>query len=566
MKFQAGIRTKLLAIVALSALILAAAGAVALNFIYDQMIDDRTTMIKAINDTAVAEANQLQHKVEAGTLSRDQAIASLRETLHTMRFGEGAKDYIFAYFMDGVSLANAGNTAIEGQNLLGKTTPNGQHVIQDFVDGVKAHGEGVLIYLWPRPGAGGQSESVPKLSYYKGVPGMGVFIATAVYIDDIEAAFRKIKVNVIVAIGLLALLTIGLSFAVGLSITRPLDRLAARMGRLADGQLDEEITELSRQDEIGRMAQTVYVFRQNAREMRRLEGEQQEAKARAEAERRATLLTLAGTLENKIKNAADELDIAAKAMEDRARAMTDKSAQAGERVADASEAARTSTTSVQTVASAAEQLASSINEIGQQAGQSAGLTERAVTEAGEAFGVIEGLAGASEKIGQVVNLIQDIASQTNLLALNATIEAARAGEAGKGFAVVAGEVKTLANQTARATDEISAQIGAVQATSAKAVEMIGRVRDTIREVNGVATAIAAAVEEQNAATAEISRSAQAAADGVDRMAHGIANAGEIASETGRDASQVLAASSATAERSHHIQQAVGEFLASVREG
>ncbi len=131
---------------------------------------------------------------------------------------------------------------------------------------------------------------------------------------------------------------------------------------------------------------------------------------------------------------------------------------------------------------------------------------------------------------------------------------------------MAGEVKLLANQTARATDEISAQIGTVQGISVKAVEMIGQVRDTIRDVHGVAAAIAAAVEQQNAATAEISRSAQAAASGVDRMAHGIANAGEAAAETGRDAAQVLAASSATAKRSHNIQQAVEEFLASVREG
>ena len=132
MKLQAGIRTKLLAIVALTAVILTVAGAVALDFIYSQMIADRTTMVKAINDTAVAEAVQLQHQVDAGTMTRDQAIAALREILHTMRFGEGSKDYIFAYFMDGVSLANVGNTSIEGQNLIGKTTPNGQHVIAGF--------------------------------------------------------------------------------------------------------------------------------------------------------------------------------------------------------------------------------------------------------------------------------------------------------------------------------------------------------------------------------------------------------------------------------------------------
>jgi len=556
------IRTKFLALVLLTAVSLLAVGSLLLSAMYGQMVNDRLTAVKWITQTAVGQAVELQKKIDDGTLPRDEAVKRYHDYLRAARFGADGKDYIFAITRDGVSFANAGNPAIEGKELMSLAAPDGRHPMKEIADDVKIHDDGTLRYIWPRPGSTEQTE---KLAYYAVVPQFDLFIGTAVYIDDVNAVFRATAIKLAAGVGVLLLISLAASILVGRSISAPLTALGGRMQRLAGGELGEAIAEAGRHDEVGGMARTVQFFQENLREVERLKREQELAEERSRAERREALLALAGHFEEKIKGVADTLQTSATAMESSAADMSAKSEESGRHTTDAREAAEEASHNVQTVASAAEELSASISEIGSQAASSTGLTAQAVQEAKDAYAVIEGLAAASATIGEVVEFINDIAGQTNLLALNATIEAARAGDAGKGFAVVAGEVKALANQTAQATREIAAQVGILQSASAKAVDGISQVRVTIEHVNEAAAAIAGAVTEQEAATAEISRSAQETAAGVDRMARGIGTAGEAAEATGAMARKVLTASRATSEQSLEIQRRVGEFLSNVRE-
>ena len=259
-----------------------------------------------------------------------------------------------------------------------------------------------------------------------------------------------------------------------------------------------------------------------------------------------------------------EVATAAGGLQSTAQALA-SNAETGSRQAMAvSAASEQASTNVQTVAAAAEQLASSIAEIGRQVSESARTTQRAVEEANQTHTLVQALADGAQRIGEVVKLINDIASQTNLLALNATIEAARAGEAGKGFAVVASEVKSLANQTAKATDDIAVQISGIQEATAKAVSAIEAIRSTITGVNEISTTIASAVEEQDAATKEIARNVQQAAAGTSEVTANISGVNQAAGETGRGADAVLAASSVLGKQADALRAEVRRFFETVR--
>jgi len=350
-----------------------------------------------------------------------------------------------------------------------------------------------------------------------------------------------------------------------LNIQRPLVRLVAALQRMASGEIDAEIREAQRTDEIGALGRAV----ENIKSMvARKAGEEaalrQAADAAAAAARQRTMMELADNFEAAVGGIVGLVSDAAIELQATAQTMTKTATETAAQSTNVAAAAEEAATNVQTVAAAAEELGSSVSEIGRQVTGSTNLAKAAVLDADQTTQLVQVLSQTSAKIGDMVGLIANIASQTNLLALNATIEAARAGEAGRGFAVVATEVKELASQTARATDEIARQIGAVQGVTEQAVDAIATITARIREIDTVATSIAAAVEQQGAATQEIVRNVAQASTGTSAVTGNIVGVAQASEQTGAAAAHVLSSASALSRQSEHLSTEVSSFLKTVR--
>ena len=386
---------------------------------------------------------------------------------------------------------------------------------------------------------------------------------------------KKIEAETVSAIqsteNLMLLLAVGgvllgcvIALLLGSGLARPIVKMTKAMKALADGDKGVVIPSLGQHDEIGQMAAAVEVFKQNAIRVDQLNAEQEEQKRRAEREHHAAMNQLADSFEasvgkviGTVTSAATELQAASSQMASTAHETSAKATA----VAGASEEAAAN---VQTVAAAAEELSASIDEIKRQVQHASDSSLKAKHEADGATTTVRALSDNADKIGEIVSLINDIAAQTNLLALNATIEAARAGDAGKGFAVVASEVKGLANQTAKATEEIAVQITAVQNGTKEAVTAITSVSEVIREVNDVSAAVASAVNEQTAATSEISRNVEQASAGTKDVSANIVTVGNAAKETGAAAQQIQSASSELSKQAEYLRAEVDRFMQQVR--
>ncbi|SMH47919.1 methyl-accepting chemotaxis protein [Azospirillum agricola] len=344
---------------------------------------------------------------------------------------------------------------------------------------------------------------------------------------------------------------------------RPLNGIAARMERLAKGDHGIDVEGAERQDEVGTLARALQVFKEAAIANRRLE-EEQRVEQHAKEQRQKRIEGFITSFDRTVSNVLGGVASASTELGRTAEGMASLASRTNQQATASAAAAEQTSANVQTVAAATEEMAASIQEISRQVGKSNEIAATAVTQAHATTGTVRGLAEATGRINAVVQLIQDIASQTNLLALNATIEAARAGEAGKGFAVVASEVKALANQTARATEEIAAQIASVQAATQSTVGAIEGIGGTITTMNEIAATIAAAIEEQNATTGEITRNVQQAALGTEEVSGTIAQVNHAATETGTAATQVLGASGELSQQAETLRREVETFLASIR--
>jgi methyl-accepting chemotaxis protein len=552
------IRTKLLLVLVLTGLSLAAAIGAATSILHQRMLADRIAKLRGIVEMAHEQAQAFDGQVKAGKLTREEAMARFKDIGRGMWFDDHTA-YVGIVDYDGLWFMNAGVPKIEGT--LGSKMPDGRYVSENLKNAVKSGDQGLAVYDYPKPGA---TELLPKMTFVKKFEPWKLIITAGVWIDDLEVDFYAVVYR-LAGFGLVLLLvTGGLILMLSRNISRSLTGLKDKMERLVAGDLSADISEASRSDEVGEMAKAVQVFKSNAIAMQALQAEQKELGAQAEQQKKQAMREMADGFEARIGGIVGAVSGAAAAMQSTARSMSVNAESTQQRTSAVAAGAEESTVNVQTVAAASEELAASIAEIGRQVTQASVVARKANEESEKTNVSVAGLADAAQKIGEVVAFITQIASQTNLLALNATIEAARAGEAGRGFAVVASEVKSLATQTSKATDDIRSQIETIQAETADAVAAIKRISMTIVEVNDISTTIAASMDQQGAATQEITRNVQEAADSAKHVSENINGVSEAVEATGHAASGLLGEADKLAHQAKTLQAEVGDFLATVR--
>jgi methyl-accepting chemotaxis protein len=554
--FRLTLTRRVWALAALALATMALGTGVALCRFNAAMLDLRRGELRSEVEIAAA---WLKSAIPADAPDARQAGAAALGRLRPVRFGEGGA--FFAISLDGDSLLAPTTPEIEGTSLL-EVRDGGGLPFRSMLDMARKHGSGFVTYPWPKPGARSPHE---QLSYVKAAPELGLLVGAGVYDDDAAARLIDISRAVTLAVSPLLLMFVAAAFFIARTISLRLRGLASGLDAMGNGKFDIALPGLELDDELGEMARSVEAIKLGLRGA--AERQSQERAARREVAERArteAMGALARNFETAVGGVVEGVTAAAGRLENLARALVQEARFSGEQAESGAKSAETAAQNVISVASAAEELSFSAAEIGASATRSRDLSEQAALEAEATRARMEELAGAIDHIGGIVATIAGIAEQTNMLALNATIEAARAGEQGRGFAVVAQEVKSLAEQTSRATSDVAEKIGHIQRASQEASGCIGDMAGATREVNAIASNIATSVESQVAATREIASNVHDASDRTRELAGVIEEVRAASRQSGDSAEQVLDSVTGLARQTDALRRECDSFLARVR--
>ncbi len=532
-------------------------GYISVTKMREVMIQEKEIKLQEVVDTALDTIAHIHSLSKDGSLTEEAAKKHAENIIKSIRYND-KNDYIFVYDFNGIDMLASADTPLEQRNKINVKDPDGVLVIKELIDLAKAGG-GFLPYRWERDG-----EKVPKISYSTTFSPWGWMVGTGIYIDDVDEAYylqaKKTAITILVSLLIMAAIV----FYVISNIIQPILATSRQMTGIANEE-PTEITGTNRKDEMGAMARTLENLKKSVEKQRELERELAAQEARKMEEHKKTMNDVANRLEDQVGSVVGAVEKAASDLQHMASALSAASEETTQQSAAVSSASESASLNVQTVASAAEELSSSIQELVRSVSDTAKATKICAEAAQESETHLQGLQTSVDEIDGVIQAINDVAEQTNLLALNATIEAARAGDAGKGFAVVANEVKSLAGETNKMTEEIAKKVEDIKVSAANTIASVQDILKQITAVDERTAGVSAAIEEQNSSTKEISRSAQEAARGTNEVSDSIGQVQEAANDTASSTEQLKLASDDLANQADSLKTAVTGFVTEIRD-